>query len=345
MSAVTGFLAALLAPISLNAPRADLPAKLVSEPSHAALMQPALALMPFATPMLLQAAASGGSGPYGSHLYWELEIDANNGNASNTSLGEFTFFDAGATQIPTTGGTAFSGGSGTDSSGASNAFDGNTGTTWLRGSPTNTKIGYHFASAVAVASIGLLINTTTTTAPKNCRLRYSDDGITYTTAFEIWEPSWPASGSATRTWPQDTSGGKYKALRLRYTADNGDRFLYIDELEFRGSVGGSDQANGGVSLGSDNTVTPDAWSPLFDNNNASGYAIDTAATALPQWEGYAFPAPVLCAQYTIRCSSSNARCPKDWKLQGTNDGVTWTDLNTQTGVTGWSVPETKSFTV
>jgi hypothetical protein len=141
------------------------------------------------------------------------------------------------------------------------------------------------------------------------------------------------------------TGGKYKALRLYITANNGDRFVYIFELEFRGTVGGSDQANGGISIGSDNLVTPDAWSALFDNNTGTGYPIDTAATALPQWEGYAFPTTVLCAQYTIFCASTNARCPKDWKLQGSNDGVTWTDLNTQSGVTGWSVPETKSYTV
>jgi hypothetical protein len=295
--------------------------------------------------MLGHQAASAPSGPYGAHTYWKLEIDANNGHASNTSFSEFKFYDQSSSQIATSGGTAFSGGSGSDTSAVSNLFDGNTGTTWDRSSATNTNVGYQFTSAQAVASIDIITTTATARAPKTCRLRYSDDGSTYTTAFEIYEPSWPASGNATRTWPQDYTGGKYKMLRIYITAGNGDRFVYPSELEFRATVGGSDQANGGVSFASDQPTVVDAAAALFDNNTSSGYAIDTASTALPQSIAYAFPNTVVCAQYAISCDSANSRCPKDFKLQGSNDNSSWTDLNSQSGVTGWSVPETKTFNV
>ena len=291
-------------------------------------------------------AGSGGgtpASPYGSHAYWMLEIDTNNGHASLTGFSGLTFYDVHNNIIPTTGGAALSAGSGTDSAPVSNLFDGNSVTSWVRSSTTNTKCGYHFTSAVAVAKIDLVTTTDPAAAPKTCRLRYSDDGVTYTTAFEMWEPSWAATGSSTRTWPQLKIGGRYKALRLYITANNGDRFCRIYESEMRATVGGADQTSGGCAIQS-NSTTPNAAAGAFDGNTSLSWDIDTNSHAFPQWVGYAFPDTVLVAQYTLTQSDSNARGAKDFKLQGSNDGVAWTDLNTQTNQT-WTVPETKAYTV
>jgi hypothetical protein len=294
----------------------------------------------------MRTAVSGPSGPYGGHLAWRLQIDANNGHATDTAFSEFKFYDQSNTQITTSGGTAFAGGSGSGGT-PGNLFDGNTGTTWDRASPTNTFCGYIFSSAQAVAKIDIYTGTATSAAPKTCRLQYSDnttngtDG-TWTTAFEIWEPSWPATGTATRTWPQDFSGGKVKGLRINISANGGDNFVVISEMEFRESVGGSDQTSGGISFATNDT-TPDAAAAAFDNNNSSHYDITTSSTPLPQSIGYYSATPMTPAQYTIFCNSTNARCPTAFKLQGSTDG-TWSDLNSQTGQS-WSVPETKSYTV
>jgi hypothetical protein len=290
--------------------------------------------------------AAGPSSPYGSHLAWRLYIDNNNGHASITGFTEFKFYDQSSSQIATSGGTVLTGGSG---SGASdNLFDGSTATSWNRTSATGSCFcGYMFSSAQAVASIDLYNGTNMTIAPKVAHLQYSDDTTngtdgTWTTAFDIWEPSWPASGTATRTWPQDFSGGKVKGLRINISANGGDNFVVISEIEFRESVGGSDQTSGGISFATNDT-TPDAAAAAFDNNNSSHYDITTSSTPLPQSIGYYSATPMTPAQYTIFCNSTNARCPTAFKLQGSTDG-TWSDLNSQSGQS-WSVPETKSYTV
>jgi hypothetical protein len=39
------------------------------------------------------------------------------------------------------------------------------------------------------------------------------------------------------------------------------------------------------------------------------------------------------------------RSPKDWKIQGSNDNVTWIDIDTQVGITGWTAGVKKSFNI
>lgn len=294
------------------------------------------------TRMLAGGAAPG---PFGSHQYWKLEIDANNGNAGATGVSALVFKDQGGSVIATTGGTAFSGGSGSDvvNGDVARAFDGNPATSWQRSSATNVYCGYQFASSQSVSSIEISNDgAAANSQPRTCRLRYSDDGVTYTTAFEIWEPSWPGSGSGTRAWPQFASG-KYKAIRLLVSANNGNRFVNLAEMEVRQTVGGADATTGGRATQNDSTGGFDAELG-FDSNTGTGTGVDTFSTALPCWFQYAFPTVVTAAQYTVTVTASNAQGPKDFKLQGTNDGATWTDLNSQTAQS-WSVPETKTYVV
>lgn len=290
------------------------------------------------------SAGGGGSAPYGTHAYWMLEIDSNNGNSTTTGLTELKFYDGGGSPIAASGGTAFSSGSGSDSNPVSNLFDGNNSSAWQRSSATNTKCGYHFASAVGVGSIDLISNLAVTQDPVKCRLRYSDDGVTYTTAFEIWEPSW-ASGTSTRTWPQDTAGGKYKAYRWHVTANNGDRFYYMAEAELRTSHGGSDITGTGVAFSSDNSTTGSTPDQLFDNNSGSSFAWDTAQTPaqIPGDVGYYLPTTAAVNEYVLTQNSATTRSWNSWTLQGSNDGVSWTTVDTQSGITWSTTPQTKTF--
>lgn len=299
--------------------------------------------------MVVAPAQSTVPAPYGAHDYWILEIDANNGDAGFTRLGSFVFKDAGGSIIPTTGGTPISGGSGTDTVAASNAFDGNDGTTWQRSSPTNTKIGYQFASAVSPATIELTVDSAIQ-APMTCRLRHSDDGITYTTAFEIWEPSW-TGGTTMRSWPQDFTGGKYKAFGWRVTANNGDQFYYQNEAEMHATLGGADICNGGVAFCSDNSGTGADVANLFDNNNGSTFGWNSLATPaqIPGYAYYAFATTVPTpAEFSLTENSDATRGWKDFTFFGTNDGIpaNFATLKTLTGVT-WSstLPQTQTFAV
>jgi hypothetical protein len=57
---------------------------------------------------------------------------------------------------------------------------------------------------------------------------------------------------------------------------------------------------------------------------------------------------VTVSGYGVQMSSvggAASTCPKNWTLQGSNDGSTWTTLDTQTNQTGWSAAERRDFTL
>lgn len=63
----------------------------------------------------------------------------------------------------------------------------------------------------------------------------------------------------------------------------------------------------------------------------------------PWWFAYQFAStPSVVTSYTV--TSTTAEGPKDFTLQGSNDGSSWTTLDTQTGITSWGTPGTKTFT-
>ena len=58
---------------------------------------------------------------------------------------------------------------------------------------------------------------------------------------------------------------------------------------------------------------------------------------LGEWIQIQLPVGIPITSYTIyNASSWNGRAPKDFKLAGSNDGTTWTLIDTQTGITSWA---------
>lgn len=131
--------------------------------------------------------------------------------------------------------------------------------------------------------------------------------------------------------------------RLNIAANAGSTdFLAIAELELRGSVGGADQCTGGTAIAS----ASDSTAPVanaFDNDPVTRWS--TPHQTLTGWIGYQFASPVDVAEYTIRAHPTNAdRSPRDWALEWSDDGVTWTPVETREGQT-WTAGQIKAFTV
>lgn len=120
-----------------------------------------------------------------AHVYWRLNVTANNGSA-NLSIAEVGMFTANAASTSTSGGTpSASTTNGTQT--ASLAFDGSTSTYWQATTNTGT-LQYQFASAVDIASYQVSARgdaSNPTQAPKTWTLQYSDDGSTWTTADTV----------------------------------------------------------------------------------------------------------------------------------------------------------------
>ncbi|WP_249930851.1 discoidin domain-containing protein, partial [Paenibacillus polymyxa] len=63
------------------------------------------------------------------------------------------------------------------------------------------------------------------------------------------------------------------------------------------------------------------------------------------WLRYDFPKAEVIEQYVIYPqTTATDRAPKDWTFEGSNDGVTWNVLDTQSNITGWVDSTPKKFT-
>lgn len=288
--------------------------------------------------------------PLGTHIGWRIYISANNGDTTYTSLREAQLRTVSGGSSVTSGGTAFQGGPGTDAgSGAGAPWDGNTTNSWKRtiSGGYGFYFGYLFASPTAIVELAIMASTGE--APAGFKLQYSDDTTngtdgTWHDTFTAFENSWDLSTDQYRVWPQDFTGSKYKAFRFYVTANNGDTAIAMTEAEFHATVGGSDFSTPSTGFG---TVTGSNAEPyrLFDNSDSFRWVFGVSGN-LPAWCANALVTPhVKPVEYTLRNTDGSARAWADWKLQGSVDGVTWTDLDTRSGVTWSSSTETKTFTV
>ncbi|MET8506439.1 GH92 family glycosyl hydrolase [Streptomyces sp. NPDC004787] len=85
-------------------------------------------------------------------------------------------------------------------------------------------------------------------------------------------------------------------------------------------------------------LVPRGTGPLFD---------DTSATAGPVAGAVELPVPAAgrAVQYTLTSSADRTKAPADWVLQGSADGVTWTDLDRRTGESFAWARQTRVFSV
>lgn len=133
--------------------------------------------------------------------------------------------------------------------------------------------------------------------------------------------------------------------RLNVTASNGGANLTIDEVEFRGSIGGADQCSGGTPSAS-STLGGNVAANAFDNTVNTAWQATTTTGTLQ----YLFASAVEVAEYTIRIRGAGYeaytnQAPKDWTLQWSDNGSSWTTVDTQTSQTAWSAGETRTLAV
>lgn len=134
--------------------------------------------------------------------------------------------------------------------------------------------------------------------------------------------------------------------RIYITLNNGHgTYTSIAEIEMRGTVGGPNLATGG---------TPSAASILggapasnaFDGNPATIWAT-AAGQRYPTWIRYQFPSPVAIRQIMLQ-SRSGAEVnqnPRDFTVEYSDDGASWTAIASFTNVTGWASSEIRTFLV
>lgn len=141
------------------------------------------------------------------------------------------------------------------------------------------------------------------------------------------------------------SGHRY--WRLYIDQNDGGSYCGFTEVEFRGSVGGSNlltaqTADGTVSASSWVNGSNAAWKGADGDYSSSGWLSST--NDKNQWWQYDFGGDdhsgspsANVAQIAITGSwNAPSSSPRDFRLQWSDDGSTWNTVLTKTGEVGWS---------
>lgn len=133
---------------------------------------------------------------------------------------------------------------------------------------------------------------------------------------------------------QASAAAAYRYWRVFLQNNDGDStYLAVSEIELRGSLGGADLTT---------TTTP-----VTALNSSGGFAVNVVdngtATAwisgikTSNWLLFDMGSAVFVAQVAMYPQAAAlTRSPKDFTIQGSNDGTTFTDVKAFTNVTGWT---------
>lgn len=122
--------------------------------------------------------------------------------------------------------------------------------------------------------------------------------------------------------------------RINITALNNTGQGVLAELEMRTSLGGASVCTGGTP--SALNAVGSAASNAFDGSTATAW-MTSLAPSLPTWLRYSFAAPVDIVEVALKPHASYlTNTPKDFDLEWSDDGTTWTTLFSVSGLTTWT---------
>lgn len=137
------------------------------------------------------------------------------------------------------------------------------------------------------------------------------------------------------------SAGGHLYWRLNVSATSSTH-VTLAELVMRSAVGGADLCVGGAASAS---LANNPAANAFDKSNATSWG---AFGSPAQWLRYKFAAPVSVGVVELTAEPGNVAgvnaSPKDFTIQWSDDGTSWTTAATITGQTGWTANQKRTFT-
>lgn len=295
----------------------------------------------------IPAAAAPGLGP---HRYWRVVMSAHAGDNDNLlQLAELRLVDDVATEHTATftASTTFSGGFP-----ASNLADANTATSWAGAvAAIPATIFADLGSAMQIVGFKFTAadgpDGERNRAPSSWTIGWSDDAVTYTDVAQ-WEGIWEWDPASPRYFPFD-----FDLWRIRVSDNNGSATTTFMEVELRAALAGADQTTPAVDATTRDriggSVPNSGGHPVgaFDDSIAFTLAAAQVTNAMPNFLDYRFASPVSILQIAItsRVDGFNDQAPKDFKLQRSSDGISFTDIATFSGSTGWTPGLVRTFNV
>lgn len=143
----------------------------------------------------------------------------------------------------------------------------------------------------------------------------------------------------------------YRFFRIYITNNNGDSYTALQELELSTSGGGSDFTSPGMTVSaSSNFDAGSVGSRVIDNafTNIIKGAWVSSGGSFPQWVAVDTAGSYGAVELRLFCQNyagGPARAPKDFLVEGSNDGSSWTTIKTVTGETGWTAGVGKTFSL
>lgn len=148
------------------------------------------------------------------------------------------------------------------------------------------------------------------------------------------------SGTATKTFAGSVLT-KHAYWRLNITAHNGNENTSIAELRMRDSSG-SNVATGGTAFANTEYSSGYVVGYAFDGNAGTRWAAN-GTHPLPHQIGYIMAVPEVVVAIEIVIATVGDDAPRDFIVQSSDDGVSWTDEWSVTGSTGWGANEQRTF--
>ncbi|WP_186176552.1 discoidin domain-containing protein [Vibrio jasicida] len=211
---------------------------------------------------------------------------------------------------------------------AYNAFDNSNNTKWLSFADTGW-ISYQFDKPALVSRYTITsANDVAARDPKAWLLQGSINGHQWQT-LDSQDNQFFTSRHQTRNFDFSPSI-PFSYYRLNITENAGADIIQLAEVELLGNfptiVNLTQQYPGRSSASASNAPKED-HSHAFDENRATKWLTFSSTGNIT----YYFPKPVTVHQYSLTSANdASDRDPQNWKLLGSNDGVTWQILNSQT---------------
>lgn len=144
--------------------------------------------------------------------------------------------------------------------------------------------------------------------------------------------------------PKKVSASGHLYWRIAVTAVTSGSNPNVNELEFRLTSGGADQTSGGTAIESAH-LSSFVPARAFDNNSTTCWV---AAGASPWWIGYQFASPVSIHEialtaYVTGDGGTSAQSPKDFTIDYSDNGSSWTTASTVTGQVSWTSAQQRLF--
>lgn len=209
-------------------------------------------------------------------------------------------------------------------------FDNTTATKWLTaGGQTTGWVQYDFNEEEAYVIDNYTITSANDSPNRTCRdwtLQGSNDGVNWSILdTQVNQDAWSTFEERSYSFINTTA---YKMYRLNVTANNGDGLMGFSEMElFEGTVDRTNRQET-IAFSSELSVRESAYA-AFDNSPNTKW-LATQSTGWIRF-GFADGAAYAINGYAITSAGdAPGRDPRDWTLEGSNNGTTWTVVDSRT---------------